>query len=82
VLGSPVLAVLCWQSCTGSSVLTALFCLSKLRSAKKEREKSRGAKTQAIFLASFTFAHHANGSFSFVRLLTKKQTEVIRFLTD
>jgi hypothetical protein len=30
----------------------------------------------------FPFAHRANESLSFARLLTKKQTEVIRLQTD
>ncbi len=50
VLGSPVLAVLCWQSCTGSSVLTALFCLSKLRSAKKCAKNQGARKPRRFFL--------------------------------
>jgi hypothetical protein len=38
--------------------------------------------TQAIFLIHLTFAHRANGSLSFVRLLTKKQMEVIHLQTE
>jgi hypothetical protein len=37
-------------------------------------------KRKTIFLNPF--AHRANESLSFVRLLTKKQTEVIRLQTD
>ncbi len=33
-------------------------------------------------LLRLPFAHHANGSLSFVRLLTKKQTELFRLQTD
>jgi hypothetical protein len=39
-------------------------------------------EAQTIFPNPFTVAHRANESLSFVRLLTKKQTEVIRLQTD
>ncbi len=39
----------------------------------------RKTEDQAIFLNLLPFAHLANGNSSFDRLLTKKQTEVIRF---
>jgi hypothetical protein len=40
-------------------------------------------EAQAIFLNPFTnFVHHGNGSLSFFRLLTKKQTEAIRKQID
>ncbi len=39
-------------------------------------------ETQAKSLICLPFAHRANGSLSFVRLLMKKQTEVIRLQTD
>jgi hypothetical protein len=42
-------------------------------------------KTEAqeiFFLIHLQFAHHANGSLPFFRLLTKKQTEVIRLQTN
>ncbi len=39
-------------------------------------------KTEAPALIHLTFAHCANGSLSFVRLLRMKQTEVIRFQTE
>jgi hypothetical protein len=42
----------------------------------------RKTEDQAIFLNLFTYAHLADGSLSFVRLLTKKQTEVIRLQAD
>jgi hypothetical protein len=34
-------------------------------------------EAQTIFLICSQLAHHANGSLLFVRLLTKKQTEII-----
>jgi hypothetical protein len=37
-------------------------------------------EAQAIVLTLLTVAHRANGRLSFFRLLTKKQTEVIRLL--
>jgi histidinol phosphatase-like enzyme len=36
-------------------------------------------EAQGIFLNHFIVCHHANGRLCFVRLLTKKQLEVIRF---
>ncbi len=42
----------------------------------------RKAEAQEIFLIRLPFANHANGSLSLVRLLTKKQTKVIRLHTD
>ncbi len=36
-------------------------------------------KPRRFFLICLSFPHHANGSLLFVRLLTKKETEVIRF---
>jgi hypothetical protein len=39
-------------------------------------------KPRQFFLIRLPFAHHANGSVSFIRLFTKKQTEVIRLQTD
>ncbi len=35
-----------------------------------------------FFLIRLPLANSANGSFSFVRLLSKKQTKVIRWQTD
>jgi hypothetical protein len=40
--------------------------------------KTEAGKWKMIFLICLTFAHRANEGLSFVRLLTKKQTEVIR----
>ncbi len=42
----------------------------------------RKAEAQAISPNPLPFAHHANGSLSFVHLLTKKQTKVIRVEED
>jgi hypothetical protein len=39
-------------------------------------------EAQAIFLNMFTVAHHANVNLSFVRLLMKKQTEIIHLQTE
>ncbi len=39
-------------------------------------------KPRRFFLIYLQFAYHANRSLSFVRLLTKKQTEVIRLQMD
>jgi hypothetical protein len=39
-------------------------------------------KTRRFSLISLPFGHRANGSLSFVRLFTMKQTEVIRLQTD
>ncbi len=39
-------------------------------------------EAQAVFLNPFTVAHRASTSLSFVRLFTKKQTEVICLQTD
>ncbi len=39
-------------------------------------------EAQAIFQIRLLFAHRADRSLSFVRLFTKKQTEVIRLQTD
>ncbi len=39
-------------------------------------------ETRANFLMRIPFAHRTNGSLSFVHVLTKKQTEVIRLQTD
>jgi hypothetical protein len=39
-------------------------------------------EAQAIFLNPFTACSMYNGSLKFVRLLTKKQTEVIRLQSD
>jgi hypothetical protein len=39
-------------------------------------------EAQAIFLIRLLFVQRANGSLSFVRLLAKKQAEVIRLQTD
>jgi hypothetical protein len=44
--------------------------------------QSNGKRPRRFFLIRLPFAHRANGSLSFVRLLTKKQKEVIRLLTD
>jgi hypothetical protein len=47
------------------------------------KNKSNGKRKPRRFpLFRLQFAHHANGSLSFVRLLIKKQTEVIRLQTD
>ncbi len=40
------------------------------------------AEAQAIFLSRLPFAHRANRSLSIVRLLMKKQLEVISLQTD
>jgi hypothetical protein len=46
-------------------------------------ETSNGKRKPPRFsLIRLLFAHHASGSLSFVCLLTKKQTEVIRLQTD
>jgi hypothetical protein len=48
-----------------------------------DMEKSSGKrKTSRFSLIRLPFAHRAKGSLLFVRLLTKKQTEVIRLQTD
>ncbi len=39
-------------------------------------------KPRQFFLIRLLFSNSANGSLSFVRLLTKKQTEVISLQTD
>jgi hypothetical protein len=39
-------------------------------------------KPRQFSLIRSAFVHHANGSLTFVRLVTKKQTEVIRLQTD
>ncbi len=39
-------------------------------------------EARAIFPNPSLFAHHANGSLSFVCFLVKKQTEVIRLQMD
>jgi hypothetical protein len=39
-------------------------------------------EAQAIFLNLNSFAHRANRGLFFVRLLTKKQMEVVRLQTD
>jgi glycyl-tRNA synthetase alpha subunit len=39
-------------------------------------------EAKAISLIHSSFSHHANGSLSFVRLFTKKETEVLRLQTD
>jgi hypothetical protein len=39
-------------------------------------------EVQTIFLICLPFAHRANGSLSFVRLLTKKQMEAICLQLD
>jgi hypothetical protein len=49
---------------------------------RKNFMRKRKTEAQAIFLDPFIFAHCANESSSFVRLLTKKQTGVIRLQTD
>jgi hypothetical protein len=44
-----------------------------------DMETSNGKwKPRQFFLIRLPFAHRANGSLSFVRLLTKKQKKVIR----
>jgi hypothetical protein len=44
--------------------------------------KNGKLKPWRLSLIRFPFAHHANGSLAFVRLLTKKQAEVIYWQTD
>jgi hypothetical protein len=45
-------------------------------------ETSNERKSKLFSLIRLPFAHHGNGSLTFVRLLTKKQTEVILLQTD
>ncbi len=44
---------------------------------KETSNKKRKMEAEVIFFHPLPFAHCANGHSSFVRLLTKKQTEVI-----
>ncbi len=44
--------------------------------------KNGKRKPSRFPLICLLFAHRANGSLSFVRLLTKKETELIRLLMD
>ncbi len=41
----------------------------------KGKMENATTEAQAIFLHLFLFAHRANGSLSFIRLLTKQQTD-------
>ncbi len=43
---------------------------------------NRKRKPRRFSLTRLPFAHRTNGRLSFVRLLTKKQTEVMRLQTD
>ncbi len=46
-------------------------------------QKENGARNPGRFsFIRLPFIHHAHGSSSFFRFLTRKQTEVIRFQTD
>jgi hypothetical protein len=58
----------------------------RLRTYKFNIILTRGfkRKTEAMQFSSIRlrFAHRANGSLSFIRLLRKKQVEVIRLQTD
>jgi hypothetical protein len=49
---------------------------------EKNLKENGKRKTRRFSLIRLPFAHLAHGSLSFVRLLTKKQTEVVRLKTD
>jgi hypothetical protein len=55
--------------------------MEKMKTWRHPMENSK-RKPRRFSLIRLPFAHHANGSWSCVRLLTKKQTEVIRLQTD
>jgi hypothetical protein len=48
----------------------------------RRQQTENGKRKPKFFLTPIVFAHRANGNLSFVRLLTEKQTEVNRLLTE
>jgi hypothetical protein len=48
----------------------------------RHRDIKRKTEARVILKIRLPFAHRVNGSLSLVRLLTKKQTEVIRLQMD
>jgi hypothetical protein len=56
--------------------------LPKRGRGEMDKKTTNGKRKPKFFLTPIAFAHRANGSLSFVRLLTEKQTEVNRLLTE
>ncbi len=71
--------------CSGKRQFPFVCCKRKYICANIYALISNGngkRKSRRLSLIPLPFAHRANESLSFVRLLTKKQTEVIHLQTD